>query len=60
MKEEEGFLRTLETGIRLLEKICPNRRWGVERRSGFPALDTFGFPLDLTELILREHGMTST
>ncbi len=57
-EEEESFLRTLETGIKLLEKNMPTKEGGV--LSGvvaFQLYDTFGFPLDLTELILREHGM---
>ena len=61
-EEEDSFLRTLETGIRLLEKTMneakaagKNEISGVD---GFTLYDTFGFPLDLTELILRENGMT--
>jgi alanyl-tRNA synthetase len=62
MKEEEdSFLHTLETGIRLLEKKtdeakAANRKIlsGVD---AFTLYDTYGFPLDLTELILRENGM---
>lgn len=58
-EEEESFLRTLETGIRLLEKNLPEKEGGVlEGKVAFQLYDTFGFPLDLTELILREHGMT--
>ena len=58
-EEEEAFLRTLETGIRLLEKNLPEQQGGVlGGEVAFQLYDTFGFPLDLTELILREHGMT--
>ncbi len=58
-EEEESFLRTLETGIRLLEKNMPEEKGGVlSGEVAFQLYDTFGFPLDLTELILREHGMT--
>ncbi|MEA4916012.1 alanine--tRNA ligase [Proteiniphilum sp.] len=58
-EEEESFLRTLETGIRLLEKNLPEEQGGVlSGEVAFQLYDTFGFPLDLTELILREHGMT--
>ena len=57
-EEEESFLRTLETGIRMLEKSIPESKG--EYLSGevaFQLYDTFGFPIDLTELILREHDM---
>ncbi|NLX65207.1 MAG: alanine--tRNA ligase [Bacteroidales bacterium] len=58
-EEEESFLRTLETGIGLLEKNLPEQEGGVlSGEVAFQLYDTFGFPLDLTELILREHGMT--
>jgi alanine--tRNA ligase len=58
-EEEESFLRTLETGIGLLEKNLSGKEGGVlSGEVAFQLYDTFGFPLDLTELILREHGMT--
>lgn len=59
-EEEESFLRTLETGIRLLENIMKNAGEAglkvIDGANAFELYDTFGFPLDLTELILREHG----
>lgn len=59
-EEEESFLRTLETGIKLLERNLPEKKGGVlSGEVAFKLYDTFGFPLDLTELILREHGMTT-
>ncbi|NDW10015.1 alanine--tRNA ligase [Dysgonomonas sp. 520] len=63
MKEEEdSFLRTLETGIKLLEKhIAEAKAKNQTVLAGIDAFtlyDTYGFPLDLTELILRENNMT--
>jgi len=62
MKEEEdSFLRTLETGIRLLEKkvsdLARSEQKILDGADAFVLYDTYGFPLDLTELILRESGM---
>ena len=58
-----GALRTLETGIRLLEKTMnETKAAGKTEISGvdaFTLYDTFGFPFDLTELILRENGLTA-
>lgn len=59
-EEEESFLRTLETGIRLLEhKISElDGRAVLSGADAFVLYDTYGFPLDLTALILAEHGLT--
>ncbi len=60
-EEEESFLRTLETGIRLLDRQMEQHKKDnnltLEGAIAFQLYDTFGFPLDLTELILRENGM---
>ena len=61
--EEEAFLKTLDKGIGLLNKLMDEaRRNNLNKISGvdvFTLKDTYGFPLDLTELILRENGMTT-
>lgn len=60
-EEEAAFLRTLATGINLLDGVIERtRREGGKTVSGkdaFELYDTFGFPIDLTELIAREQGI---
>ena len=60
-EEEEAFIRTLESGIKMLDKSMENlKASGLKKMEGkevFSLYDTFGFPLDLTELILRENQL---
>ena len=60
-EEENSFLRTLATGLTLLNKIIndvKSKGYKVVKGSeAFELYDTYGFPFDLTELILRENGL---
>ena len=63
MKEEEdSFLRTLEKGIGMLndamEQLKAEGKKELDGVQAFRLFDTYGFPLDLTELICRENGFT--
>ena len=60
-EEEDSFLRTLDKGISLLEKELSSKELSSKVLDGtvaFRLFDTYGFPLDLTELICRENGFT--
>ena len=61
-EEESSFLRTLENGIKLLQGVIDETKAAgkteIDGEKAFTLFDTFGFPLDLTELICREQGMT--
>ena len=56
-EEENSFLRTLDQGLQLLENvISATDGKTVSGQKAFELYDTFGFPIDLTALILRERG----
>ncbi len=56
-EEEASFLRTLEQGLQLLDKVILESNGNiVNGEKAFELYDTFGFPIDLTALILREKG----
>ena len=61
-EEEESFLRTLSTGITLLEGVMAEAKADgqgvVAGEKAFTLFDTYGFPLDLTQLICQEHGLS--
>lgn len=52
--EEKAFERTLDRGLELLNKLDGN----ISGEDAFTLYDTYGFPLDLTQLIAREHGLS--
>ena len=57
-EEEASFLRTLATGINLLEGVIKKSANGkISGKDAFLLYDTYGFPIDLTELIAREQGV---
>ena len=62
MEEEDAFLRTLDKGISLLDKameqLKAEGKTELDGVQAFRLFDTYGFPLDLTELICRENGFT--
>ena len=61
-EEEDSFLRTLDKGISLLDKAMEElkaaKKTELDGVQAFRMFDTYGFPLDLTELICRENGFT--
>ncbi len=57
-EEEEAFLRTLDKGIRLMDTLMEKNKLNklISGEEAFTLYDTYGFPIDLSELIAKEHG----
>jgi alanyl-tRNA synthetase len=61
LEEEVRFARTLDTGLGILGKVMDQARAGSQQIDGetaFLLYDTYGFPLDLTQDVARENGLT--
>ncbi|MGB3867922.1 MAG: alanine--tRNA ligase [Flavobacteriales bacterium] len=57
LEEERSFLRTLELGTKRLEQLVAESGGTLEGAKAFELFDTFGFPIDLTQLMAREQGV---
>jgi alanyl-tRNA synthetase len=57
-EEEESFGRTMERGVKLFEDIAGDKGSTVSGADAFQLYDTFGFPLDLTQVMAEERGLT--
>jgi alanyl-tRNA synthetase len=55
--EEASFSKTLERGLAMFEKLVAGSSKGIQGEDAFTLYDTYGFPLDLTQLLARERGM---
>jgi len=57
LEEERSFLRTLELGTKRLEQLVSESAGTLDGAKAFELFDTFGFPIDLTQLMAREQGV---
>ena len=57
-EEEESFLRTLEDGLKRIKQITKNAKGEIAGKQIFELYDTYGFPSDLTSLILSEQNLS--
>lgn len=57
LEEENSFLHTLERGIHLFEDYVKNKPTGIDGKFAFELYDTYGFPIDLTELLAEEKNL---
>ena len=55
--EEASFSKTLERGLAMFEKLAAGSGQGTKGEDAFTLYDTYGFPLDLTQLLARELGI---
>ena len=56
--EEERFNKTLDTGLQRFAEISANSPQGISGKDAFMLYDTYGFPLDLTQILAEEKGLT--
>ena len=57
-EEEEAFLRTLEKGLKRIEDMISNSTKNISGKDAFELYDTYGFPFDLTKLIVSEKNLS--
>ena len=58
LEEEQRFARTLDTGMGILQSVMDKSKGQIDGETAFLLYDTYGFPLDLTEDVARENGLT--
>jgi alanyl-tRNA synthetase len=58
LEEEQRFARTLDTGMGILQSMMDKSEGQIDGETAFLLYDTYGFPLDLTEDVARENGLT--